>query len=86
MGCTNVIGSHVIQRHHPRNGYIRVHLHYVTSVPLFGSSNIPSVLLQFCSTMTSVKRSEDQGFLRYQTSCAVIAALAGLNVGWHIST
>jgi hypothetical protein len=35
--------------------------------------------------MTAVKRSEDQGFLFYQTSCAIIAALAGLNVGWHIS-
>ncbi|CAO3690038.1 unnamed protein product [Umbelopsis vinacea] len=35
--------------------------------------------------MTAVKRSEDQGFLLYQTSCALIAALAGLNVGWHIS-
>lgn len=36
--------------------------------------------------MAAVKRSEDQGFLPYQTSCALIAALAGLNVGWHIST
>ncbi|KAJ2963466.1 hypothetical protein NQZ79_g1523 [Umbelopsis isabellina] len=35
--------------------------------------------------MTTVKRSEDQGFLLYQTTCALIAAIAGLNVGWHIS-
>ncbi|KAI9488218.1 general substrate transporter [Zychaea mexicana] len=30
-------------------------------------------------------RSEDLGFPLYMTFCAVIAALSGLNVGWHIS-
>ncbi|KAI9253522.1 general substrate transporter [Phascolomyces articulosus] len=30
-------------------------------------------------------RSEDLGFPLYMTFCAVIAALSGFNVGWHIS-
>ncbi|KAJ8654842.1 hypothetical protein O0I10_009566 [Lichtheimia ornata] len=30
-------------------------------------------------------RSEDLGFPKYMTFCAVIAAISGFNVGWHIS-
>jgi hypothetical protein len=30
-------------------------------------------------------KSQDLGFPLYMTSCAIIAALSGFNVGWHIS-
>lgn len=35
--------------------------------------------------MTTQIKSQDLGFPLYMTACACIAALSGLNIGWHIS-
>lgn len=35
--------------------------------------------------MSTQQKSQDLGFPLFMTACAVIAALSGFNIGWHIS-